>query len=220
LAQDGESLIEKYSKGISSVNEILRTDRISQQIVLRDMLTKIMRIPSQPLFSPTAGRTNSQLPPPIMGGGGMRKTISVPNMKYFRTSLSSDNLANAAAGGHLAAGGHTMMRMSDSFHEGCTISGSNNQLFMTASGGGRKMRQSFGEEQMRGIPTRGARGMTTSKTMTTLHEECSGNNPSSHTAANHSFDNKCIVENGDNNAESTVITNRCDNSNPIDQVRY
>ena len=212
MAQDGESLIEKYSKGISSVNEILRTDRISQQIVLRDMLTKIMRKPSHPLFSPTAGRTNCQLPPPIIGGGGMRKTISVPNMKYFRTSLSSDNLANAAAGGHLAAGGHTMMRMSDSFHEGCTISGSNNQLLMTASGGGRKMRQSFGEEPMRGIPARGARGMTTSKTMTTLHEECSGNNPTSHTAANHSF------ENGDTNDESPVITNRCDNSNPIDQV--
>ena len=97
LAQDGESLIEKYSKGISSVNEILRTDRISQQIVLKELLTKQRKI-----FN-------------TRGSLGMRKTISVPNMKYFRTSISSDNLHSPAQ--------MPAIKMSDSFHEGTPLSG-------------------------------------------------------------------------------------------------
>ena len=192
MAQDGESLIEKYSKGISSVNEILRTDRISQQIVLKELLTK-----QRKMFGQMPSRTSSIM---LGGGGGMRKTISVPNMKYFRTSLSNDNLAS---GQHPLAGASTMMRMSDSFHEGCTIntlnnllsnSNSNNQL---SFGGNRKVRQSLGtDEQQRGIPVR---RMTSSKTMTTLHEESLNHHTSAENDNTAHVGEEQVIQTCDNN---------------------
>lgn len=134
-------------------------------------------------------------------------------MKYFRTSLSSDNLVNQSFGGH--SSGATMMRMSDSFHEGCTVAAgiSNNQL-MTSSGGGRKMRQMLSpEEQVRGIPVR---RMTSSKTMTTLHEESY-----SHTTATglNNHNNDCVdATNNHEDATDPVINEKCDNNHQDSKV--
>ena len=40
FADDGESLVEKYSKGVSAVDELLRTDKVRQHIALKELLTK------------------------------------------------------------------------------------------------------------------------------------------------------------------------------------
>jgi len=71
FADDGESFIEKYSKGISAVDEILRTDRIRQEIALKELLMK-----QKTVLTPVQT---------------MRKTFSVPNMRQFQ-AFSLENI--------------------------------------------------------------------------------------------------------------------------------
>ena len=73
FADDGESLVEKYSKGVSAVDELLRTDKVRQHIALKELLTKKM-IVKMPL-------------------NNMRKTFSVPNMRILKNSISLDNIS-------------------------------------------------------------------------------------------------------------------------------
>jgi len=70
LTPDGDTLVEKYSKGVRAVSELLRSDQIRQSIALKELL---------------AVEQEHQHP----AGQGMRKTYSVPNM---RSSLSCDNI--------------------------------------------------------------------------------------------------------------------------------
>ena len=70
---DGESLVEKYSKGVQAVDELLRADRVRQQISLKELL------------SPESCQTGVIKT--------MRKTLSVPNMVQMRPYLSSTNIS-------------------------------------------------------------------------------------------------------------------------------
>jgi len=88
FADDGESFIEKYSKGISAVDEILRTDRIRQEIALKELLVK------------QRATLTGHHP-----GHAMRKTFSVPNIRQLKTTLSLDNISGFN------------FKPSDSFHE-------------------------------------------------------------------------------------------------------
>ena len=87
---DGETFIEKYTRGVSAVETILTLDRLRQSVAVKELLSE---------------KIKQQAPTPIVGlvpnGGGaaasqfMRKTVSVPNFsQVMSTSLSLDNISN------------------------------------------------------------------------------------------------------------------------------
>ena len=90
-AGDGETFIEKYTRGVSAVETILTLDRLRQSVAVKELLSE---------------KIKQQAPTPIVGmapnGGGaaaasqfMRKTVSVPNFsQVMSTSLSLDNISN------------------------------------------------------------------------------------------------------------------------------
>ena len=85
---DGETFIEKYTRGVSAVETILTLDRLRQSVAVKELLSE---------------KIKQQAPTPIVGlapNGGvasqfMRKTVSVPNFtQVMSTSLSLDNISN------------------------------------------------------------------------------------------------------------------------------
>ena len=88
---DGETFIEKYTRGVSAVETILTLDRLRQSVAVKELLSE---------------KIKQQAPTPMVGlapngGGGaaasqfMRKTVSVPNFsQVMSTSLSLDNISN------------------------------------------------------------------------------------------------------------------------------
>ena len=85
---DGETFIEKYTRGVSAVETILTLDRLRQSVAVKELLSE---------------KIKQQAPTPIVGlapNGGvasqfMRKTVSVPNFtQVMSTSLSLDNVSN------------------------------------------------------------------------------------------------------------------------------
>lgn len=89
-AGDGETFIEKYTRGVSAVETILTLDRLRQSVAVKELLSE---------------KIKQQAPTPIVGlapnGGAnatsqfMRKTVSVPNFtQVMSTSLSLDNISN------------------------------------------------------------------------------------------------------------------------------
>jgi len=70
---DGETFIEKYSKGVSAVETILFLDRLRQNVAVKEKLT-------------AQGKTNPQQ--------SIRKTMSVPNFVQMSQSLSFDNISS------------------------------------------------------------------------------------------------------------------------------
>jgi len=70
---DGETFIEKYSKGVSAVETILYLDRLRQNVAVKEKLT-------------AQGKNNPQQ--------SIRKTMSVPNFVQMSQSLSFDNISS------------------------------------------------------------------------------------------------------------------------------
>ena len=73
--EDGETYIEKYTKGLSAVDTILHLDKLRQSVAVKEKLK-------------TAGAAAQQQQ-------NMRKTMSVPNFVQMSQSFSMDNFSSA-----------------------------------------------------------------------------------------------------------------------------
>ena len=86
---DGETFIEKYTRGVSAVETILTLDRLRQSVAVKELLSEKIK---QQAPTPTVGLAPN-------GGGAsasqfMRKTVSVPNFtQVMSSSLSLDNIS-------------------------------------------------------------------------------------------------------------------------------
>ena len=69
---DGETYIEKYTKGLSAVDTILQLDKLRQSVAVKEKMK-------------TAGAAEQQQ--------NMRKTVSVPNFVQMSQSFSQDNFS-------------------------------------------------------------------------------------------------------------------------------
>ena len=85
---DGETFIEKYTRGVSAVETILTLDRLRQSVAVKELLSeKIKQQAPTPTvgLAPNGGASASQF---------MRKTVSVPNFtQVMSSSLSLDNIS-------------------------------------------------------------------------------------------------------------------------------
>ena len=70
--EDGETYIEKYTKGLSAVDTILQLDKLRQSVAVKEKMK-------------TAGAAEQQQ--------NMRKTVSVPNFVQMSQSFSQDNFS-------------------------------------------------------------------------------------------------------------------------------
>jgi kinesin family protein 13 len=66
---DGETFIEKYTRGVSAVETILTLDRLRQSVAVKELVAAKAKL--QP--NVTAASASSQF---------MRKTVSVPNISH------------------------------------------------------------------------------------------------------------------------------------------
>ena len=86
---DGETFIEKYTRGVSAVETILTLDRLRQSVAVKELLSEKIK---QQAPTPTVGLAHN-------GGSAsasqfMRKTVSVPNFtQVMSSSLSLDNIS-------------------------------------------------------------------------------------------------------------------------------
>lgn len=83
---DGETFIEKYTRGVSAVETILTLDRLRQSVVVKELVSQAAKG-----RSPTNGATNGASGGGSGGFGGgnsqfMRKTVSVPNFTNVSAS--------------------------------------------------------------------------------------------------------------------------------------
>jgi kinesin family protein 13 len=81
---DGETFIEKYTRGVSAVETILTLDRLRQSVAVKELVNAKAKL----LQSNLNSSLNSNL---ISNGNGnattttsqfMRKTVSVPNISH------------------------------------------------------------------------------------------------------------------------------------------
>ena len=91
--EDGESYIEKYTKGLSAVNTILHLDRLRQNVAVKEKMKTV-----------GVGTQQQQQQ-------NMRKTMSVPNFVQMSQSLSLDNFSSL------------QMRSSISFQDSLELNG-------------------------------------------------------------------------------------------------
>ena len=72
---DGETFIEKYTRGVSAVETILTLDRLRQSVAVKELVNAKAKLqPAAALISNgNNGMINSQF---------MRKTVSVPNISH------------------------------------------------------------------------------------------------------------------------------------------
>ena len=72
---DGETFIEKYTRGVSAVETILTLDRLRQSVAVKELVNAKAKLqPVAALISNVSnGMINSQF---------MRKTVSVPNISH------------------------------------------------------------------------------------------------------------------------------------------
>ena len=73
---DGETFIEKYTRGVSAVETILTLDKLRQSVAVRELLNEKIRSVAG------AAAAGGQGGVPANGAAGnqfMRKTVSVPN---------------------------------------------------------------------------------------------------------------------------------------------
>ena len=72
--EDGESYIEKYTKGLSAVDTILQLDKLRQSVAVKEKLKSVV----------LSGQNQQNI----------RKTVSVPNFVQMSQSLSLDNFSS------------------------------------------------------------------------------------------------------------------------------
>ena len=83
---DGETFIEKYTKGVSAVDTILTLDRLRQEVAVKELLSargKNQLLQQQAAAAAAAANSScgSQ-----NGSQFMRKTMSVPNFSHVSTT--------------------------------------------------------------------------------------------------------------------------------------
>jgi kinesin family protein 13 len=149
---DGETFIEKYSRTASAVDELLRLDKLRQQVAVRELLAQANKEGSGGRCRPPGGRQS------------MRKTFSVPNFQNtMKSSVSLDSLSSFRS--HL--------RPSESFQD---LNGK-----LVGAGRGRRVPTDgipFHSEELDAASSRYGnnaapplRRLPLSLTMSTLHEE-------------------------------------------------
>ena len=74
---DGETFIEKYTRGVSAVETILTLDRLRQSVAVKELINAKSKhlLPMGGQSALTALNNNSPF---------MRKTVSVPNISHVR----------------------------------------------------------------------------------------------------------------------------------------
>eukprot|EP00095_Tigriopus_kingsejongensis_P009107 snap_masked-scaffold150_size309978-processed-gene-0.6 protein:Tk09107 transcript:snap_masked-scaffold150_size309978-processed-gene-0.6-mRNA-1 annotation:"unnamed protein product" len=100
---DGETFIEKYTRGVSAVETILTLDRLRQSVAVKELQqAKTAKAKGTSLMAVTASGT---LTGGALSSQFMRKTVSVPNFgNVMSNSLSLENISG-------------LLRPSDSFME-------------------------------------------------------------------------------------------------------
>lgn len=80
-ACDGESYIERYTKSVSAVENLLQLERLRQEVAVRELLTKKAKFPVRSIAAGpgTPGTLNGGLLS-ASSEAFLRKTVSVPNM--------------------------------------------------------------------------------------------------------------------------------------------
>ena len=78
---DGETFIEKYTRGVSAVETILTLDRLRQSVAVKELINA----KSKHLL-PMGGQ--SALTAPNNNNPFMRKTVSVPNISHVSSVLT------------------------------------------------------------------------------------------------------------------------------------
>ena len=81
---DGETFIEKYTRGVSAVETILTLDRLRQSVAVKELVNAKAKL--QPnLISTGNGNSTSTT------SQFMRKTVSVPNISHV-SSVATSNI--------------------------------------------------------------------------------------------------------------------------------
>ena len=77
---DGETFIEKYTRGVSAVETILTLDRLRQSVAVKELVNAKAKLQPAAALIPNGsnGLINSQF---------MRKTVSVPNISHVSLFL-------------------------------------------------------------------------------------------------------------------------------------
>jgi kinesin family protein 13 len=156
LQADGETFIEKYTRSAAAVEELMRLDKMRQQVAVRELAAR-------------ANTPNNKLP---TGRQSMRKTFSVPNFRHMmKSSLSLDSLANI----------RSPLRPSESFSDlNCEMAG--RLTTGTRRGIDYSMSGHNNGSSDEGDSTNGRHGSSAGRrlplslTMSTLHEEKSSCN--------------------------------------------
>ena len=88
---DGETFIEKYTRGVSAVETILTLDRLRQSVVVKELVAQAAkgRSPTNAAANGAGGGVGGA----CANGGSqfMRKTVSVPNFTNVRIAYNSMN---------------------------------------------------------------------------------------------------------------------------------
>jgi kinesin family member 13 len=158
---DGETFIEKYTRSASAVEELMRLDKMRQQVAVRELAAR-------------ASNNDSSGNKPPGGRQSMRKTFSVPNFRHMmKSSLSLDSLANL----------RSPLRPSESFSDlNCELAGR-----MTARRGMDYTSGMSGPSDEVDSGRHGSyagRRLPLSLTMSTLHEEKSSRHTEEDSANN------------------------------------
>ena len=86
---DGETFIEKYTRGVSAVETILTLDRLRQSVVVKELVAQAAkgRSPTNPAANGAGGGVGGA----CANGGSqfMRKTVSVPNFTNVSITYNS-----------------------------------------------------------------------------------------------------------------------------------
>ena len=101
---DGETFIEKYTKGVSAVDTILTLDRLRQEVAVKELLNargknQLLMQQQQAAAAAAAAAANQN------GSQFMRKTMSVPNF----SNVSSTSFQKARSGRPLCLSCHVML---------------------------------------------------------------------------------------------------------------
>ena len=83
---DGETFIEKYTRGVSAVETILTLDRLRQSVAIKELINAKSKhlLASSSAMGQNSSNNNGNRP-------FMRKTVSVPNISHVSTHIVQCN---------------------------------------------------------------------------------------------------------------------------------
>ncbi|KAF2364958.1 CAP Gly-rich domain [Trinorchestia longiramus] len=97
--EDGDTYIEKYTKGVTSVESILLLDRLRQSVAVKELLQSagrplMRKTASVPNFSNLFGSVEGELNSTSCSGGGMPRSGSFVDMNGQSLLFSNNNINN------------------------------------------------------------------------------------------------------------------------------